>query len=292
VRGRVLLFAVLLLFVLAIPGQTHLFFLRGQQGAGPPTLSLTFNPPNPSIPAAAASGTFVTTIVPAWSDGSPFTGSLMFASPNFSDNGCFSINGSLQLITACNLTGDGGTIQNVTVSAIQPLPTLSLTVMPAAPTTPSSNGTSGNVAALQGGWSDGSPFTGSYIFVTPNYDVNGTYALSGSELIINPNGPGVAGAGGTIQHISMEATQLNPTIDGITSTAPTGPPLVNGAGYWSWSARQIGANYVLYLNGQQHSSGDAATLIEVAHGGQLYAQVSGGAWYVWNGTTFVSSGGP
>ncbi len=88
------------------------------QGSAP-TLSLSFNPPSPSIPATSALGTVVAQIVPAWSDGSHFTGTVAFALPYVSDGGCFSIDGNLNLITACDLSGDGGTVQNVTLSATQ-----------------------------------------------------------------------------------------------------------------------------------------------------------------------------
>jgi hypothetical protein len=81
------------------------------------------------------------------------------------------------------------------------------------------------------------------------------------------------------------------TPDGTKSVAPSGASLTTGAGVWSWNTRMIGANYVLYLNGSQHASSDAATLIEVAHGGQLYAQTSTG-WYVYNGAAFVLSAAP
>ncbi len=96
----------------------HWSFYATLQGAAP-TLSLSFNPPSPSILATSALGTVVAQIVPAWSDGSQFTGTVAFASPYFSDGGCFSIDGSLNLITACDLSGDGDTVQNTTVSATQ-----------------------------------------------------------------------------------------------------------------------------------------------------------------------------
>lgn len=84
-----------------------------------PTLSVSFNPTNPSIPYTSALGTVVAQIVPAWSDGSHFTGTAAFGSPYFSDGGCFSIDGNLNLITACGLSGDSGTVQNITVTATQ-----------------------------------------------------------------------------------------------------------------------------------------------------------------------------
>ncbi|HEY1430364.1 MAG TPA: hypothetical protein VGF39_01830, partial [Stellaceae bacterium] len=46
-----------------------------------PTLTLTFAPQMPSIPDSTPLGTVVATVTAAWSDGSAFTGTLMFAAP-------------------------------------------------------------------------------------------------------------------------------------------------------------------------------------------------------------------
>ena len=181
--------------------------------------------------------------------------------------------------------------------AVRPPPTLTLTVSPVAPTIPSSTALGTTVATLQGVWSDGSAFTGSYTFVSPNYDAD-TYSISGNKLIVAPNGPGVGSAGGSVENVTMEAIQIAPTSDGVTSSAPSGSPLATSAGVWSWgpaqSGRQIGGgsfqgDYVLYLNGMQVGS---ASLIEVAHGGQLYAQNSIYGWFMWSGSQFVSTSAP
>ncbi len=87
-----------------------------------PTLSLSFNPPNPSVPASSPAGTVIAQIVPAWSDGSQFTGTLSFGSPNFGDGGTFAIDGNDNLVvsaTGPGLSGDGGTVQNITATAAQ-----------------------------------------------------------------------------------------------------------------------------------------------------------------------------
>ena len=178
-----------------------------------------------------------------------------------------------------------------------PPPTLSLVVSPTAPTIPPSTAPGSTVASLQGVWSDGSNFTGSYIFVSPNYDAD-TYSVSGNNLIVAPNGPGVGSAGGSVEHVTMEAVQIALTPDGVTSSAPSGSPLATSAGIWSWgpaqAGRQIGGgsiqgDYVLYLNGTQVGS---AFLIEAEHGGQLYSQNSIYGWFVWNGSQFVSTSAP
>ena len=87
---------------------------------GAPALSVSFRPPNPSIPPTSPNGTVVAQIVPSWSDGSPFTGTVALSgSPYFSDGGCFAVDGSLNVITACDLSGDDGTVQNITAVATQ-----------------------------------------------------------------------------------------------------------------------------------------------------------------------------
>jgi hypothetical protein len=92
----------------------------------PPTLTLTFNPLMPSIPSDTPLGTVVATATAAWSDGSAFTGTLMFAAPYADDGGTFVLS-CTQCATAnivvnpagLGVMGDGGTVQNITVSATQ-----------------------------------------------------------------------------------------------------------------------------------------------------------------------------
>jgi hypothetical protein len=88
----------------------------------PPTLKIAFNPPDPSIPANVAPGTVVAAIEVAWSNGQPFTGTVAFGAPNFSDGGTFAIDGNMNVVVASGgggVSGEGGTIQNVTVVATQ-----------------------------------------------------------------------------------------------------------------------------------------------------------------------------
>jgi len=54
--------------------------------------------------------------------------------------------------------------------------------------------------------SDGSPFTGSFGFGAPCYDAGGIFAISGSNIIVNPSGPGVGPNMTTItDHITLMA---------------------------------------------------------------------------------------
>jgi hypothetical protein len=86
-----------------------------------PYLTLSLNPPNPSISASAPASTVVTTITVAWSNGNPFTGLLGFASPYSNDRGTFAISGNNLIIDPAGpgVPADSSTIQNVTITAIQ-----------------------------------------------------------------------------------------------------------------------------------------------------------------------------
>jgi hypothetical protein len=105
-------------------------------------------------------------------------------------------------------TGSGGKVTDtVTVSVIDPSPTLSLVVTPPEPSISPDTPLGTSLAMLQGTWSDGSPFTGYFEFVAPNYDCNSIYAISGNTLIVNPNGPGVGTAGGSIHDVTIMAIE-------------------------------------------------------------------------------------
>jgi Domain of unknown function (DUF4082) len=85
-----------------------------------PTLLLSINPPNPSIPSTAPAGTTVGTLNVTWSDGSPFTGTLSFSTPYGNDHGAFAIFGKNLIVNSGGgLGGDAGTTQHVTVTATQ-----------------------------------------------------------------------------------------------------------------------------------------------------------------------------
>jgi hypothetical protein len=88
-----------------------------------PVLNLSVSPTSPSVPADALPGTVVATIAASWSDGSQFTGSYGFTVPYQSDGTAFALSGtfgpSVNLIVNAPLSGDAGTVQNVTVEATQ-----------------------------------------------------------------------------------------------------------------------------------------------------------------------------
>jgi uncharacterized protein DUF4082 len=86
-----------------------------------PTLQMSFNPPNPTIPANAVPGTAVASVTVTWTDGSPFTGTLSFAAPNGNDNATFALSGNNIVVNPSGpgVGADGGTTQNVTIQAAQ-----------------------------------------------------------------------------------------------------------------------------------------------------------------------------
>ena len=87
-------------------------------------------------------------------------------------------------------------------------PQLTIQITPPSPPIqlPVANGTVvGTVSAV---WnSSGLPFTGSFVFVSPNFSHNGDYALSGSNLVVanaaNLNAIGTV----TVEHVTIQAIQ-------------------------------------------------------------------------------------
>lgn len=85
------------------------------------SLVLNFNPPNPSIPASTPLGSMVAAIIPSWSDGSPFTGTLSFGPPYSNDQATFAISGNNLIVNPSGpgISADANTVQNVTIVASQ-----------------------------------------------------------------------------------------------------------------------------------------------------------------------------
>jgi len=84
-------------------------------------LTLSFDPPNPSITSSMPPGSVVATISASWSDSSPFTGTLSFGPPYSNDQGVFAISGNNLIINPSGpgVSSDANTTQNVTVVATQ-----------------------------------------------------------------------------------------------------------------------------------------------------------------------------
>jgi hypothetical protein len=84
---------------------------------------------------------------------------------------------------------------------------LSVSVSPVSPAIVDNAALGSTVGTITASWSDGSTFTGTLGFAAPYNDGGGVYAISGSNLIINPSGPGVGAAAGTIENVTIQATQ-------------------------------------------------------------------------------------
>jgi hypothetical protein len=87
----------------------------------PPALTLTISPFTPVISETAPLGTYVATVTAAWSNGSPFTGTIQFTAPYYDDGGSFALSGNQLIISPVGLgvNGDGGSTQNVSLIAVQ-----------------------------------------------------------------------------------------------------------------------------------------------------------------------------
>lgn len=86
--------------------------------SAPAHLTLSFDPPSPSIAPGAPGGTVVATIIAAWSDGTLFTGTLGFGPPFYNDAGTFAISGNNLIINpaGAGISARGGTMRNVTIT--------------------------------------------------------------------------------------------------------------------------------------------------------------------------------
>ena len=86
-----------------------------------PSLTVSFNPPNPSIPSNAPANTVVAKVIASWSNGSPFTGTLSFGSPYSNDGAIFAVSGNDLIVNPSGpgVSSDASTTQNVTIVATQ-----------------------------------------------------------------------------------------------------------------------------------------------------------------------------
>src|SRR5207237_709008 len=79
--------------------------------------------------------------------------------------------------------------------------------------------------------------------------------------------------------------------DGSTLAVSSALNLVTSAGTWSFSTTANPFGNLILLNGQLAASGSAVKL-EVANGGNLYADNSQGQWWLWNGSGWNASVAP
>lgn len=86
-------------------------------------------------------------------------------------------------------------------------PSLILNFNPASPSISSTAPLGSVVATINPTWSDGSAFTGTLSFAQPYSNDNGTFSISGNNLIVNPSGPGLSADANTGQNVTIVATQ-------------------------------------------------------------------------------------
>jgi len=99
-------------------------------------------------------------------------------------------------------TGPGGSTRAVRDTR-PPQPVIMVT--PNAPRVRDTAPLGSVVASYSVRMSDGSPFTGTVRFGPPHYDNKGVFALSGNDIVVNPNGPGIGPNKTTItDHITLE----------------------------------------------------------------------------------------
>src|SRR5438270_3524798 len=79
--------------------------------------------------------------------------------------------------------------------------------------------------------------------------------------------------------------------DGSTLAVSSTLNLVTSAGTWSLGTTLNPFGSLILLNGQAAASGSAVKL-EVANGGNLYADNSQGQWWQWNGSAWNASAAP
>jgi Domain of unknown function (DUF4082) len=96
---------------------------------------------------------------------------------------------------------------DVAFAPAAPASYLILSVNPATPSITSSAPLGSVVATINASWSDGNPFIGTLAFAPPYSNGQGVFAISGSNLIIDPAGPGVSTDVNTTLNVTIVATQ-------------------------------------------------------------------------------------
>lgn len=86
-------------------------------------------------------------------------------------------------------------------------PVLSLSFQPPNPSISNTTPLGATVATIIASWGNAQPFTGTLGFGSPYSNAGNVFAISGNSLIINPSGPGVSAAGGTVEQVTITATQ-------------------------------------------------------------------------------------
>jgi hypothetical protein len=106
-----------------------------------------------------------------------------------------------------NTWKDSNYFVDVEFTPAAPTRYLILTFNPPRPSIPSDTPLGATVATIVASWSDGSPFTGTFSFGLPYSNDQGTFAISGNSLIVNPSGPGLSSDANTTRYVTIVATQ-------------------------------------------------------------------------------------
>jgi hypothetical protein len=103
--------------LLAVRGMGNTILHR----SGVPTLVMSFDPPSPSISAAASGGSVVAVVNVRWTNGAPFTGTLGFTAPYSDDGAVFALSGNQVIINphGPGIGADGNTTQLTSIIATQ-----------------------------------------------------------------------------------------------------------------------------------------------------------------------------
>lgn len=80
------------------------------------------------------------------------------------------------------------------------------------PSVPPDTPVGSTVATATAAWSNGAAFTGTLMFAAPYTDDGGIFALScttcsTANIVISPSGPGLSSDAGSVQQITVAATQ-------------------------------------------------------------------------------------
>src|SRR5207248_443679 len=89
------------------------------------------------------------------------------------------------------------------------------------------------------------------------------------------------------------STNPTPTVspDGSILIVGSNGNLVTSAGTWTFGTTTTAYGNPILLNGQS-AAGGLANELEVAQGGNLFADNALGQWYQWNGSNWSTSGNP
>lgn len=115
--------------------------------------------------------------------------------------------GSMPATFAANPSGGDGFHWSLyaTLTPGTPIPVISF--YPPNPSIPANAPGGTVITQIQVTMSDGSAFTGTLGFGTPYENDNATFTISGSNLIVNPSGPGLSADVNTTQDVTIVAQQ-------------------------------------------------------------------------------------